>query len=123
MNDLRIENVSRRAFLKTGGAATAGLALGVFVPALAQQGGPGVAGTATGAAAFAPNAFVRVARDNTVTVVSKHLEMGQGSYTGLATLVAEELDAAWSQIRVEGAPADALLGSGSGRGSCRRAPW
>ena len=42
-----------------------------------------------------------------VTVVAKHLEMGQGTYTGLATLVAEELDADWSQIRVAGAPADA----------------
>ena len=42
-----------------------------------------------------------------VTVIVKHLEMGQGTYTGLPTLVAEELDADWSQIRVEGAPADA----------------
>jgi isoquinoline 1-oxidoreductase beta subunit len=56
---------------------------------------------------FAANAFVRVASDNTVTVIVKHLEMGQGTYTGLPTLVAEELDADWSQVRVEGAPADA----------------
>ena len=56
---------------------------------------------------FAPNAFVRIGPDNTVTVIVKHLEMGQGTYTGLPTLVAEELDADWSQIRVEGAPADA----------------
>ncbi|HUQ24128.1 MAG TPA: xanthine dehydrogenase family protein molybdopterin-binding subunit [Burkholderiales bacterium] len=54
-----------------------------------------------------PNAFVRVASDNTVTVIVKHLEMGQGTYTGLPTLVAEELDADWSQVRVEAAPADA----------------
>ena len=60
-----------------------------------------------GAAAFAPNAFVRIGADNTVTVIVKHLEMGQGTYTGLPTLVAEELDADWSQIRAEGAPADA----------------
>ena len=58
-------------------------------------------------ATWTPNAFVRIGADNTVTVISKHLEMGQGSYTGLATLVADELDAAWSQVRVEGAPADA----------------
>ncbi len=58
-------------------------------------------------ARFEPNAFLRVGKDNTVTVVVKHLEMGQGVYTGLPTLVAEELDAAWSQVRVEGAPADA----------------
>jgi isoquinoline 1-oxidoreductase beta subunit len=104
MNENSIVNVSRRGFLKAGGAMSAGLVLGVQVPAFAQ--GTPRAGAA-GAAAFAPNAFVRIGADNTVTVISKHLEMGQGSYTGLATLVAEELDAAWSQVRVEGAPADA----------------
>ena len=62
-----------------------------------------------GGAAFEPNAFVRIGRDNSVTVIVKHLEMGQGTYTGLATLVAEELDADWAQVRVEGAPADAKL--------------
>jgi isoquinoline 1-oxidoreductase beta subunit len=54
-----------------------------------------------------PNAFIRIAPDNTVTVIVKHLEMGQGVYTGLATIVAEELDADWSQMRAEAAPADA----------------
>jgi isoquinoline 1-oxidoreductase beta subunit len=98
---------SRRAFLTAGGAAGAGLVLGVHLTAKAQMGGPGRAGSATEAAAFSPNAFVRIGRDNTVTVFSKHLEMGQGVYTGLATLVAEELDAGWNQMRVEGAPADA----------------
>ena len=58
-------------------------------------------------AALEPNAFVRIGADDTVTVVVKHIEMGQGTFTGLPTLVAEELDADWSQIRVEGAPADA----------------
>jgi isoquinoline 1-oxidoreductase beta subunit len=57
-------------------------------------------------AAFAPNAFVRIAPDDVVTVVCKHLEMGQGTYTGLSTLVAEELDARWEQMRPIGAPAD-----------------
>ena len=56
---------------------------------------------------FAPNAFVRIAPDNTVTIVGKHLEMGQGSYTGLAVILAEELDADWAQVKVEAAPADA----------------
>lgn len=50
---------------------------------------------------------MRIGADDTVTVIAKHLEMGQGTYTGLATLVAEELDAAWPQIKVEGAPVDA----------------
>ncbi len=109
MNDSRIVNLSRsrRAFLKASGAAGAGLVLGVHLPALAQSGGPGKSGGAATAAPFEPNAFVRIGRDNTVTVVAKHVEMGQGSHTGLATIVAEELDAAWSQVRVVGAPADA----------------
>src|SRR6202035_2312723 len=41
------------------------------------------------------------------TVIAKHVEMGQGAYTGIATVVAEELDADWTQVRVESAPADA----------------
>jgi CO/xanthine dehydrogenase Mo-binding subunit len=58
---------------------------------------------------FAPNAFLRVAPDNTVTIISKHCEAGQGIHTGLATILAEELDADWAQIRVEPAPADRAL--------------
>ena len=56
-----------------------------------------------------PNAFVAIAPDNTVTVIVKHLDMGQGNTTGLATIVADELDADWSQMRTEFAPADAAL--------------
>lgn len=52
------------------------------------------------------NPFVVLNADNSVTVVAKHFEMGQGTTTGLATLVAEELDADWSQVKVEWAPAD-----------------
>src|SRR5258706_2207723 len=104
MNAFEIINLSRRDFLKAG----AGLTLGVAVPSLAQMAGPGQGGgSVVAAGALEPNAFVRIGADNTVTVVSKHIEMGQGTYTGLSTLVAEELDADWSQIRVEGAPADA----------------
>ncbi|HVF64905.1 MAG TPA: xanthine dehydrogenase family protein molybdopterin-binding subunit [Casimicrobiaceae bacterium] len=100
-----IINVSRRAFLKSGTAVSAGLVLGV--PALAQTASMPRTATAAAPTASTFNAFVRIGSDNTVTVISKHLEMGQGSYTGLATLIADELDAAWSQVRVEGAPADA----------------
>ncbi len=56
---------------------------------------------------FMPNAFVRIGVDHSVTVIAKYLEMGQGVFTGLATLLAEELDADWNSVRVEGAPADA----------------
>ena len=94
---------SRRTLLKAGaaiGAASgAGLIIGVNL-----AGGQVVGQAATAAAA---NTFVRIGADNVVTVIAKHLEMGQGAYTGLATIVAEELDAAWGQIQVESAPADA----------------
>jgi isoquinoline 1-oxidoreductase beta subunit len=50
--------------------------------------------------------FLRIDPDNTVTVICKHVELGQGVWTGLPLIVAEELDAAWSQMRVESAPAE-----------------
>ena len=100
-----IDNPGRRTFLKAGAALGAGLTLGFYLPPgrAAQQ---AAAATAT---SFAPNAFLRIAPDNTVTVLVKHLEMGQGVYTGLPMLVAEELEVPWEQIRVESAPADAKL--------------
>src|SRR5262245_31684081 len=102
--------VDRRGFLKMTAAAGAGLTLGFWTgAATAQESGPGKTAGAATAGARQPNAFVSVGTDNTVTVYVKHLEMGQGTYTGLPTLVAEELDAAWSQIRATGAPADASL--------------
>lgn len=106
----RILNVSRRDFLRSGGALTLALVLpGAHQATLAAQpAGPGLAGGATApTAGFSPNAFVRIGVDDSVTVIAKHLEMGQGVYTGLATLLAEELDADWAQIVVEGSPADA----------------
>ena len=104
-----IQNVSRREFLSAGLKVGVGLTLGLSLPALAQmrEAAPGVAGTQKIDATLAPNAFVRIGTDDTVTVVSKHLEMGQGTYTGMATLVAEELDARWEQIAIVSAPADA----------------
>jgi len=98
-----ILNLSRREFLMASG----GLALGFHLPQALAQSGPGKNLDTDAAGAFTPNAFIRISPDNSVTVIVKHLEMGQGTYTGLPTLVAEELDADWSQIRAEGAPADA----------------
>lgn len=98
-NTIHIENESRRRFLQ----GAAGLVLAIYLP----QTQSATTSTSTAAPTFEPNAFVRIGSDNMVTVISKHLEMGQGTYTGLATIVAEELDAAWPQVRVEAAPADA----------------
>lgn len=89
--------VSRRVVLQGAGA----LVIGVCLPVR------GVFGQAREAAKpFAPNAFVRVGADDIVTVIVKQIEFGQGPFTGLATLVAEEMDADWSKVRAEHAPAD-----------------
>ena len=103
-----LENVSRRRFLQGGAALTLGFVLPAGAADKLPAAGPGKAGEGLAAAVhFEPNAFLRIGADNSVTVISKHLEMGQGTYTGLATIVAEELDADWKQVKVEGAPADA----------------
>ena len=91
--------ISRRLFLKLMGASSGAFAIGAafgLSSAVSQEDGT----------APDPYGFVRIGNDNTVTVVVKHLEMGQGVSTGLATIVAEELDADWSQMRVEYAPAE-----------------
>lgn len=106
--DLSLHNVSRRRFLQGGAALTLGFVLPAVAADKLPAAGPGKAGDGLAAAVrFEPNAFLRIGADNSVTVIAKHLEMGQGTYTGLATLVAEELDADWAQVKVEGAPADA----------------
>ncbi len=91
---------TRRAFL----ASTAGLVIAVALPQARRA-----AAQAQGEQNFAPDAFIRIAPDNTVTVLIKHLEMGQGANTGLASVVAEELDADWAQMRAESAPANTAL--------------
>ena len=99
-----IGQTSRRDFL---GLAGGGLVIGVFLPSLARaQAIRRMDAAAIRAVPAAPNAFLRIAPDDTVTVISKHIDFGQGAFTGLATLAAEELDADWKQMRVEAAPAD-----------------
>jgi isoquinoline 1-oxidoreductase beta subunit len=104
---------TRREFLRSAGAVTAS-ALTIGFEWLA----PSRRAIAVGAnpAVFAPNAFVRIGADGSVTVIAKHLEMGQGSYTGIATVLAEELDADWAGVRVESAPADVKLYANSAFG-------
>src|SRR6266478_5109569 len=100
--------LTRRQFLRLTTLAGSGLTLGILMPGCGT--GPGGAGSSAGAASV-PLAmpFLRIAPDNTVTVICKHLEAGQGVWTGLPAIVAEELDASWEQMRVESAPAQVPL--------------
>src|SRR5213082_1749077 len=91
--------ITRREFLETAGVA--GLVIGFHLPAAGRQAMRGAP-----AAAFAPNAWLRVGADESVLVVVDRSEMGQGVTTSLPMLLAEELDADWSKIRIEFAPAD-----------------
>src|SRR5262245_42096156 len=101
-------DLSRRSALK----GVAGLVIACYLPTESARAQPGPAkGLAPDGAStsFVPNAFVRIGTDDTVTVLVKHIEFGQGPFTGLATLVAEELDADWPKVRAEHAPADVNL--------------
>lgn len=95
--DIRL---SRRDALKGAGALVIGMALPI---------GMGRAQTPEGPPPVDPNAFIRIGADDSVTIISKHIEFGQGPYTGLATIAAEELDADWTKVRVESAPANAAI--------------
>src|SRR5258708_24215350 len=99
-------NFTRREFIKSAAATTGAFVLAAYVPFLKGVAAP-EAGPAQGI--YDPNVFLKIDSDNTVTIISKHLEMGQGAATGLATLVAEELGADWSTVRFEVAPANPPL--------------
>jgi len=99
--------MKRRDFLKTGAALGGGLLLSLYVPEWAVAENVHEATPLTpGIAPFKPNAFIRIGTDNLVTVIVNKSEMGQGVYTSLPMLVAEELEADWSKIRYEPAPVD-----------------
>src|SRR5947209_4962031 len=95
--------MGRRSFLKKTASAGVGLCIAGFVPELLSA---AARRDAANSNAFAPNAFVRITPDDTVTVISGHSEMGQGIYTSLAMVLNEELEADWSKVRVESAPVD-----------------
>ena len=100
MKRLEATTPSRRSFLIASASVAGGLAVG-FRPAEAASAATG------GATPF--NAYVRIAPDNTVTVVAAHMDMGQGVYDMTATLVAEELNADWAQMRAIGGSGDTRL--------------
>jgi isoquinoline 1-oxidoreductase beta subunit len=91
---------SRRDFLKTTSITSAALLVGFNSKGL-------LAVTNSIPREVSINPFVKIERNGIVTVISKHFEMGQGTTTGLTTLIAEELDADWFTTKVEFAPADA----------------
>src|SRR6059036_1796417 len=91
--------ITPREFLETAGVA--GLVIGFRLPATGRQAMRGAA-----AAAFAPNAWLRIGADESVLVMVDRSEMGQGVTTSLPMLLAEELEADWSKIRIDFAPAD-----------------
>ena len=100
---MRTPLLSRRSLLRAGAAAGGGLLLSVSLPALI---GGAAAADADG---FAPNAFIRIDRDGRVTLIIPQVEMGQGTYTSMPMLIAEELEVELHQVTVEHAPPDDKL--------------
>jgi len=96
-----IINISRRDFMKTGAMIGGGLILGFSLPLRVPTGE-----AAAAAVPLMPNAFIRIGADDVATIIVNHSEMGQGVYTSLPMLLAEELEADWTKIRVESAPVD-----------------
>ncbi len=96
--------VSRRAFLQASTLASGGLLLGVALPGLVATTTADAAGTL-----YTPNAWVHIADDNTITLLSARSEMGQGVYTSMPMLIAEELNVDIRTIQVAMAPPNAKL--------------
>jgi isoquinoline 1-oxidoreductase subunit beta len=96
---------TRREFLKTSAAAGGGLLIGLQLPGCAQR--PEAAALTLPTAPVQPNAWLRIGTDGSITFLSDKSEMGQGVYTSLPTLIAEELEVPVDSIRVEAAPAGA----------------
>ncbi len=92
------QTISRRGFLKSAATGSAVMMVGLNAGGL----------LAVGASDIVVNPFVSINQAGEVTVVIKHFEMGQGTTTGLTTLVAEELDADWHKMKIEFAPADGV---------------
>jgi isoquinoline 1-oxidoreductase beta subunit len=112
---------SRRAFLQAGAAAGGGLMLSLSLP---------FASGASAADVFAPNAYISITTDGQVTLTMPYVEMGQGTYTSIPMLIAEELEIGLDQVRLEHAPpneklyANPLLGvQATGNSNAIRGAW
>ena len=118
MNALTSQPVDRRSFLKVSALAGGGLALAYYLRSAGAVHGevaPPAADTLEGA--FAPNAFLRIAPDGSVTIYSARPEVGQGIKTSLPMVVAEELGVDWRRVSVVSAPLDPVYGQQSAGGS------
>src|SRR6516165_12568271 len=106
--------LSRREFLTVGAAAGAGLVIGFYLP----HGSRGESGV------FAPSAYLKISPEGKITVVVARSEMGQGVWTSLPMILAEELEADWKQISIEQAGASTLYGDQTTGGSASvRTTW
>ncbi len=99
-------SLNRREFLKTGGAAGATLVIGLYLPAFELE--PPHAAAAP--QPFRPNAWIEIGPDGSVTIWTGRSEMGQGVRTAMPMIVAEELEADWTRVRVAQADADPAYG-------------
>ncbi len=97
--------LSRRDFIKKTLKLGTGLTLAVSLPSVSES-FSGEAFSSASAAESSINAFLSIGLDSSVKVIIKHIDFGQGTFTGLATILAEELDAAWDQVVCESAPSD-----------------
>src|SRR5712664_4543996 len=102
-----MKHVSRRQFLTAGAAAGGGLLLGWYFDAV--PGPLAAVAKAAPSSVFAPNAFIRIGRDGRVTIIVAQVEMGQGTYTSMPMLLAEELEVGLDQVQIEHAPPDDKL--------------
>src|SRR5713101_4211063 len=93
--------LTRRTFLRASAATAGGLLISLYVdpPALAQEGNPAPPKV------YSPEAFVRIGADGRIVITVNRLEFGQGVQTALPMILADELDADWSQVVAELAPA------------------
>src|SRR5258708_16306946 len=100
----RLEPMLRRDFLKASAVVGGGLVIGFHLPFVNAAGAE--------AGVFAPNAFIRIDRRGKITLIMPQSEMGQGVYTAIAMILAEELDAAFDQVTLQAAPpSDKLYGN------------
>src|SRR5579863_5397186 len=97
---IQIENVSRRGFLKGIAGAGAFVLSARYLPDSLLAAAEPLAADSMAAAALQPNVYLAIATDGTVFIVAHRAEMGSGDRTGLPMIVADELDADWSRVKV-----------------------